>query len=91
MLPLLAIALVAIPPKSCCSPSMSAFAADPAFVAAHLTPLPFKFQDREGRMLDFPDSAGGNTQGYYVAPHRRRPDGGGDGSRVVGAQRLHQA
>jgi carboxymethylenebutenolidase len=67
MLPLLAIALFAIPPRSCC-PSMNAFAADPAFVASHLAPLPFKFQGREGKMLDFPDSAGGMASAYYVPP-----------------------
>lgn len=69
MLPVLAFAVLAAPAtQSCCSPSMSAFLSDPAFIAAHLTPLPFKFQSEEGRPVEFTDATGNKTGGYYVAP-----------------------
>ncbi len=47
-------------PASCC-PNMNAFAANPAFLAAHQAPLPFKFRSRQGRSVEFPGGAG-----YFV-------------------------
>lgn len=47
---------------------MASFLKDPAFIASHLAPLPFKFQSSEGRRVEFPDATGGTAQGYYVAP-----------------------
>jgi carboxymethylenebutenolidase len=47
---------------------MKSFLSDPSFIAAHLTPLPFKFQSSEGHSVDFPEANGGTAHGYFVGP-----------------------
>jgi len=48
-------------------PSMSGFANDPAFAAAHERPLPFKFQSSEGKDVTFIAGDGSKANGYFVA------------------------
>ncbi|AIE85290.1 Dienelactone hydrolase family [Fimbriimonas ginsengisoli Gsoil 348] len=54
---------------------MSSFAADPAFVAAHLAPLPMRFAARAGKNVSFRTSDGKTALGFYVPPARKGAPG----------------
>lgn len=62
---MLTTALLMSPPASCCS-GMANFASDPAFIAAHLSPLPFAFTSKAGgAMVTF--AAGSKAaNGFYI-------------------------
>ncbi len=54
---------------SCCT-GMSQFASDPAFLAAHLSPLPLNYKPTEGHAVTWKASDGKPTTGFYVAPNK---------------------
>ena len=47
---------------------MAQFASDPAFVAAHATPLAIHFKPIEGKQISIPDANGKPAGAFYVAP-----------------------
>ena len=51
---------------ACCAPSMAAFADDPAFLAAHATPLALAFKPTTGKAVTFPAKDGTPARGFYV-------------------------
>lgn len=53
--------------SSCCDPAgMSQFLDRPSFAAMHLSPLPFKFEPKDGKMVTFKGSDGKDASGYFV-------------------------
>jgi carboxymethylenebutenolidase len=68
MINLLLLSLAFGGQQSCCD--MAQFAADPAFVAKHLAPKPFRFQATTGRMVTFAATAGKPGSGFYVPPRK---------------------
>src|SRR5579859_7634055 len=58
----------ALQPSGSCCAGMAKFASDPAFIAAHLTPLPFHFASRQGRSVSYP-AGDSDASGYFVAPN----------------------
>ncbi len=66
---ILAFPFFVVAQKSCCSigsseNSIMAFVSDPAFIAAHESPLPFNYTNAAGKMISFP-TADGKTAGAY--------------------------
>jgi carboxymethylenebutenolidase len=53
--------------KSCCDP-MAVFLKDPAFAAAHASPLPLRFAAAGGKTVHFKAADGTEASGYWVAP-----------------------
>ena len=66
---MLSLAIVALgfqSAQSCCMPTMSAFAADPAFATAHLEPLPLAWRAAEGHAVTWRAADGKPTSGFFV-------------------------
>ena len=54
--------------KSCCGGDMTAFTADPGFLAAHLPPKEFHFKARAGVSTTIKDANGKDATAFYVPP-----------------------
>ena len=63
-LPLLVLAQT--PTAPCCSPSMAAFADDPAFLAVHASPKRLAWKPATGKPVAFPAKDGTPAKGFYV-------------------------
>lgn len=62
---LILASLVLGTPKSCCG-NMAMLGNDPAFLAAHLSPKPLKFQATTGSTVTFPTPDGHQGSGFFV-------------------------